>query len=624
MCSVCGVSWPRLADGWRTRSREHGWPDSATVERVVNNGCNLVRVAHRQCRQDEWKNKHQWRLSFSRAEMVLLNSWSEVQQIVYHMLRFYVKIDERTKVVADVGTKILSSYHIKTVMLWACEHKPSSWWHVDTNVVRICIELLQQLAGCLTGGGVLHYFIDNCSLFELHQPCDTKIKTATQRIAIYLKSITEMSLSEWYFENYVRKCVEYCSRFVSQFLDHITTITDVQSLVSAVVDCRCGTSLITTWVVFTATQGGITYQVFRHSLTMRSCLYWMTELTKFDQRLLAFLTAVTFLHVACKTSECSLRDEFLDVLATTCSKSNDVRRCLNARHSSLLSLSQANMMVKLSVANNSSRTVQLIEIELSKAYLCRALRCEDSDSDSIYCLANIYLAVLYHTTGHYQTAMDHCTMVTRSQDHSQCRWHVVQGELLPKIDDNIENVLGLAVICHYLRTAALNNQQKQQEIAFTPELFAHYLHIRCLLDTQTSSYDARQQYESCFYESKEMSVTDILLFHLLRGTTEIATCESFVTYREQIKPAAFQMDTSKLVELLQQSAVEHLTQSRQIESRDFYDLGAIVTTEFEAMYAYKRGNYQKCLQLSAENVGMLIDNPRIRCFVMSEVSSVNG
>jgi hypothetical protein len=31
---------------------------------------------------------HQWRLSFSRAETVLLNSWTPKQQIVYHILRF--------------------------------------------------------------------------------------------------------------------------------------------------------------------------------------------------------------------------------------------------------------------------------------------------------------------------------------------------------------------------------------------------------------------------------------------------------------------------------------------------------------------------------------------------------
>jgi len=82
-CILCLV-WPPQAADWPTRHRNYGWPDSATVDRVVNNGCDVVPVAHRQCRQHEWMNEHQFRLSFSRAEIVLLNSWMPIQQIVYH------------------------------------------------------------------------------------------------------------------------------------------------------------------------------------------------------------------------------------------------------------------------------------------------------------------------------------------------------------------------------------------------------------------------------------------------------------------------------------------------------------------------------------------------------------
>ena len=72
-CIRCLV-WPPQAADWPTRHRNYGWPDSATVDRVVSNGCDVVGVAHRQCRHDEWMSKQQWRLSFSRAEIVLVNS----------------------------------------------------------------------------------------------------------------------------------------------------------------------------------------------------------------------------------------------------------------------------------------------------------------------------------------------------------------------------------------------------------------------------------------------------------------------------------------------------------------------------------------------------------------------
>ena len=57
--------------------------------------------------------------------------------------------------------------------------------------------------------------------------------------------------------------------------------------------------------------------------------------------------------------------------------------------------------------------------------------------------------------------------------------------------------------------------------------------------------------------------------------------------------------------LLQRSAVEHLTTYRQLEARDFGSVATIVTTDFEALYVYKHGDYQRCLQLSTQNVHTL-------------------
>ena len=123
-CVRC-LMWPPQAADWRTRHRNYDWPDSATVDCVVSNGCDVVHVAHRQCRQDEWMSKHQWRLSFSRAEIVLINSWIPVQQIVYHMLRVFMKTKRLTDSADNSAAGKLSNYHIKTLMLWACELKPN-------------------------------------------------------------------------------------------------------------------------------------------------------------------------------------------------------------------------------------------------------------------------------------------------------------------------------------------------------------------------------------------------------------------------------------------------------------------------------------------------------------------
>jgi len=182
-------------------------------------------------------------------------------------------------------------------------------------------------------------------------------------------------------------------------------------------------------------------------------------LTKLDSRLSDYIIGTTFLLVASKSTSLGFSDELMYILMTTLGHVIEPRRYF-INSTGEMSLSQSAKLLKV-VANNSGSTVQLIVIELSKAYLYRALSCTDSDSDSIYCLANVYLAVLYYTAGQYQTAAYHCTLVIRSQDHSKCSSHVVQGELLPKFDDDIDVILGLAVFYQRVRTVEMNQQEKQ-------------------------------------------------------------------------------------------------------------------------------------------------------------------
>ena len=542
-------------------------------------------------------NKHQHRLSFSRAEIVLLNSWMKVQQILYHMLRVFVKTERLTDITDDTGSKILSNYNIKTAMLWACELRPKRWWVDDLNVVRICVELLHTLAVWLTDSRCPHYFVNSCNLFDYPiTPC------SAQLIANQLMSLTEARLAEWFVQKYIRRCAEhYFPDKVSWLFADVSEIPKLQNAVSAVADGRKNGALLQYYLLLTRAQWQM-HKVTWNSLTVTSFLSRMSSLSQIDQRLSAYFVALTLLQGAHKISEHSLTDEFLDVLATTCLQVNDTRRCLTARHSSVLSLNQAAKLMKVA-ASNSRSTVQLIEIELSKAYLYRALRCKDSDSDCIYCLANVYLAVLYYTTGQYQTAIDHCTLVMRSQDHSQCISQVVQGEILPMID-NIDTVLGLSVCYQYVKTAALNQQLQTQHVSvFTTELFAYYLHIatKCRqLDQVLSTADIKR-FQASVCNVQCLFTADLLLCRLECARNN----RRLVVANDQAIPLVSHQ-TNKLVELLQQSAVEHLTRSRQIEAQQIPSVATVVTTDFQALYAYKRGDYQQCLQLTTQNVRMLI------------------
>ena len=189
-CIHC-FEWPPQAFDWPKRYRNSGWPNSATVDRVVGQGCDVVGVAHRQNKEDKWMSQHQWRLSFSQAEVVLLNSWMPVQQIVYHLLRVFVKTERLTgRSDNNSGADTLSNYHIKTLMLWACEMKPRHRWNDGSSLISKCLQMLQFLEEWLTKKQGQHYFINNAHFLD----CFDQVTVVA--VSALVSSITEDRLAQ--------------------------------------------------------------------------------------------------------------------------------------------------------------------------------------------------------------------------------------------------------------------------------------------------------------------------------------------------------------------------------------------------------------------------------------------
>ena len=417
-CVRC-LSWPPQAADWPTRHRNYNWPDSATVGHIVNNGCDLVGVAHRQCRENEVKGQLQFRLSFSRAEIVLMNSWMPVQQIVYHMLRVFVKTERLIDSSDNSEAFKLSNYHIKTLMLWASELRPSSFWTDDQNLIKICVELLQSLSVSLTDAQCNHYFVNGCKLI------DNSLEV--EMIAKRLKSINEAWLSAWFVNNYIHMCSMLCSDNISTLFNDVIMNTELQKAVSQVVNWRQNNAVEKMWHELHAAEFNILYY---RRVTVRSCIYSMRELSKMHTCLTVYFTAVTLLHIAYRISSSGFTNELMDVLTT--------------------------------IAGQSA------------------------------------------SAGHH---------------HSQC--------------------------------------------------------------------------------SSDLSLSKAIKLMKIVANSSCSSHQSSVS--------GIDLKTSELVALLQQSAVEHLTTYRQLELQDFGSVATIVTSDFEALYAYKRGDYQQCLELSKQNVRMLLN-----------------
>src|SRR6218665_1188404 len=198
--------WPREAQDWPIRPRYEGWPIIDTISEVVQNGCHIVCAQHRSCRDDEF----QWRLSFSVAEVILLQSWTKIQQIVYHLLRFFSK-----KVLIQKNCpkedEVICTYHLKTLMLWTCEEMPPEWWST-TSVITICHEMLLKLSEWLRKRRFPNYFIPDANLFP-EQLSFTMLHKTERRLNEFRNP---RILCDWFVNNYILS-------FIRRFFSPMTT-----------------------------------------------------------------------------------------------------------------------------------------------------------------------------------------------------------------------------------------------------------------------------------------------------------------------------------------------------------------------------------------------------------------
>ena len=173
--------------------RQHKWMGRRQWKLSVNHHCRQLKWTNKL----QWMSKRQWRLSFSRAEILLINSWMPEQQIVYHMLRVFTK----TGLFLNIRPEccMINNYHIKTLMLWACEMKS---WTDDLNLIRICVELLNTASAWLSDARCMHYFISKCNLIDNSLGVDI--------VAKLLNSVDKTWLSTWFVNNYIQKCSMLC------------------------------------------------------------------------------------------------------------------------------------------------------------------------------------------------------------------------------------------------------------------------------------------------------------------------------------------------------------------------------------------------------------------------------
>jgi len=261
----------------------------------------------------------------------------------------------------------------------------------------------------------------------------------------------------------------------------------------------------------------------------------------------------------------------------------------------------------------------MLLVEMSKAFFTESVVTSNRDQQQhVHCLARVNLASLYYRTEQYRSAIDQCLLVMKPCQ-ARCSSHVVDMQHLSQSDDDISVVSGLIAIYQFMiRTRSTNQCQQTRHLGVvTAESFSFFLYMKCFIRLKQVDSKFLKTILRCYGVSlksqQSLFIGDILLALWSEMKTK-CTYEVIIYTRHSLCRNTETQPRGNTVRLscsLMKSAVERLTRVHQAVSRDYIAVTTIVTTDYEAMYAYKCGEYEKFLQLCEQNVNKLRFVPRL-------------
>ncbi|XP_076086779.1 cyclic GMP-AMP synthase-like receptor 2 [Mytilus galloprovincialis] len=150
-------TWISSAVNWITRS-DSSWPSHNVKHSILKHGVLFVPIGvHGSPKEDL-----EWRVSFSVAEKLLINTFTHTQLMCYALLKIVLK----DVIANDSECKdLLCSYFLKTIIFWISEELPSSVWQPN-NIITCFMRCFGRLVYCVEHSVCSHYFIPENNMFE--------------------------------------------------------------------------------------------------------------------------------------------------------------------------------------------------------------------------------------------------------------------------------------------------------------------------------------------------------------------------------------------------------------------------------------------------------------------------
>ena len=151
------TEWPECAQEWLSRKRILGWPSKELIKQCKSLGFIVVSACHPASDEKQF----QWRISFSHPERLLVTQFNSVQLKCYILL----KIIKEDLIKQYIKEDTLTSYHLKTCMLYILENTPSELW-VPETLVGCLIMCLQQIHLWIRDEKIPNYFIPEENMLD--------------------------------------------------------------------------------------------------------------------------------------------------------------------------------------------------------------------------------------------------------------------------------------------------------------------------------------------------------------------------------------------------------------------------------------------------------------------------
>ena len=215
LCFYC-EGWPALAKHWQDRKRN--WPPENVIKEVLLSGYYLVPKAHPDA---PLNHDIQWRLSFSAAEVILIDNFTGVQFLLYQTLKAVLK----QNAAPHSGAEGLTTYHLKTALFWLSEKCPEDQW-VDANISECITLVLTWIIDACVSAMLPHYFVPEINLLQ-KVPSDVlnEIVTVLENILKNFKVVTwEDSLTSFSYDT--GYCVSLMAQRQIRMLPFVSFLTE--------------------------------------------------------------------------------------------------------------------------------------------------------------------------------------------------------------------------------------------------------------------------------------------------------------------------------------------------------------------------------------------------------------